>query len=86
MFGGTEDSVKIPDSNKFSMMIEYGALETNMNIIDFLVSYCEEMDVLESEVVSLLTPSLIEKIEFEAKQRKMMKNNCIDSLDDILDA
>lgn len=58
-----EDDVEVISSNEFSMSIIEQSVINKMNIIDTLVSYCEDKELDMYEIIPLLDQSLIERIK-----------------------
>ena len=61
------------NSKEFSLMIEGIVKEKRISHMDAVVWYCEENDLDTSQVSSLISKSLKEKIKLEATNLKMLK-------------
>ena len=61
------------NSKEFSLMIEGIVKEKKITHMDAVVWYCEENDLDTSQVSSLISKSLKEKIKLEATNLKMLK-------------
>ena len=61
------------NSKEFSLNIESIVKEKRIHIMDAVVWYCEENDLDTSQVSSLISKSLKEKIKLEATNLKMLK-------------
>jgi hypothetical protein len=61
------------NSKEFSLNIESIVKEKRISHMDAVVWYCEENDLDTSQVSSLISKSLKEKIKLEATNLKMLK-------------
>ena len=61
------------NSKEFSLNIESIVKEKRISHMDAVVWYCEENDLNKSQVSSLISKSLKEKIKLEATNLKMLK-------------
>ena len=61
------------NSKEFSLNIESIVKEKRISYMDAVVWYCEENDLDTSQVSSLISKSLKEKIKLEATNLKMLK-------------
>ena len=61
------------NSKEFSLNIESIVKEKRISHMDAVVLYCEENDLDTSQVSSLISKSLKEKIKLEATNLKMLK-------------
>ena len=61
------------NSKEFSLNIESIVKEKRISHMDAVVWYCEENDLDTSQVSSLISKSLKEKIQVEATNLKMLK-------------
>ena len=61
------------NSKEFSLKIESIVKEKKISHMDAVVWYCEENDLDTSQVSSLISKSLKEKIKLEATNLKMLK-------------
>jgi hypothetical protein len=61
------------NSKEFSLKIEGIVKEKRISHMDAVVWYCEENDLDTSQVSSLISKSLKEKIKLEATNLKMLK-------------
>ena len=61
------------NSKEFSLKIESIVKEKRISHMDAVVWYCEENDLDTSQVSSLISKSLKEKIKLEATNLKMLK-------------
>jgi len=61
------------NSKEFSLNIESIVKEKKISHMDAVVWYCEENDLDTSQVSSLISKSLKEKIKLEATNLKMLK-------------
>ena len=61
------------NSKEFSLKIEGIVKEKKISHMDAVVWYCEENDLDTSQVSSLISKSLKEKIKLEATNLKMLK-------------
>lgn len=64
---------KIFDRKKFSMMVEEKAIAPGVGYMDVILSIIEEYNLDFSDINSLLTPSLKQKLEAEAIELNYMK-------------
>ena len=61
------------NSKEFSLNIESIVKEKRISHMDAVVWYCEEIDLDTSQVSSLISKSLKEKIQVEASRFNMLK-------------
>ena len=61
------------NSKEFSLKIEGIVKEKKISHMDAVVWYCDENDLDTSQVSSLISKSLKEKIQLEATNLKMLK-------------
>jgi len=61
------------NSKEFSLNIESIVKEKKISHMDAVIWYCEENDLDTSQVSSLISKSLKEKIQVEATNLKMLK-------------
>ncbi len=61
------------NSKEFSLKIESIVKEKKISHMDAVVWYCDENDLDTSQVSSLISKSLKEKIQLEATNLKMLK-------------
>ena len=61
------------NSKEFSLKIESIVKEKKISHMDAVVWYCDENDVDTSQVSSLISKSLKEKIQLEATNLRMLK-------------
>lgn len=66
-------------ANEFSLMIE-GMKTEERTYIETLIEFCDDNSCDVEDVVQLINPSLKDKLEIEAKQAKMFKDNSINVL------
>lgn len=65
------------DSTNFCMKIERFAKENNVDIMDAVLHYCEnnEMEVETAATLLNRNKKIMELLEIEAKQNKLLKDN-----------
>lgn len=64
------------NENDFSLHIEKLKQEKqNETILETIIEFCEDNDCDVEDVVKLLNTNLVQQLEIEAKQQKMMKDN-----------
>ena len=59
-------------SEEFSIHIEKQSYLTEQTLIECILEYCEEKDIEYDTVAKMLSPSLKEKIQYEAEQNNLM--------------
>lgn len=66
---------------EFSKFIESQAIEHEMDILEFLSFYVVSNSIDEETIPALLTPSIKEKIEAEARKRYIMPKKTTSEID-----
>lgn len=66
---------KLQTPKIFSKMIEDLASEHSMELLDTIVWYCEKNEVEVESAAKLLTPTLKEKLYYDASKLKIVKRN-----------
>lgn len=66
---------------EFSKFIEAQAQEMEMEILEFLTFYVVSNSIDEETIPPLLTPSIKERIEEEARKRYIMPKKTTDEID-----
>lgn len=64
----------IDEMERFSNIILEKVKKGNLDYLDAIVSYCEELQIDQDVIIDLISPFLLSKIEEEALVNKTIKN------------